>query len=259
MKRFIEIDGVHNFRDFGGYKTQNGSQVKLKHLFRSGQFNGISHDGRASLEKFGPKIVVDLRKDNERLKQPSNFGDLKIKKIENNMFSAHEPKIPAHLQFLRDNECTPKSIENYMINMSRELAFLDDHKIMFKSAFDALSENEVPLIIHCTAGKDRTGTLCALILKTLGVNDDDIMDDYLLTNKIPNIDQIIEEYLEKIRPIIGKNIGKEALYPLGAVRESYLAAIMDEIKVRHGVVENYLENIGVSKAQIEKIRHNLLD
>ncbi len=259
MKRFIEIDGVHNFRDFGGYKTKNGKQVKLNHLFRSGQFNGITDEGRARLETFGPKIVVDLRKDNERLKQPSNFGDLKIKKIENNMFAAHEPKIPAHLQFLRDNECTPKAIENYMINMSRELAFLEDHKIMFKSAFDALSENDVPLIVHCTAGKDRTGTLCALILKTLDVHDDDIMDDYLLTNKIPNIDQIIEEYLNKIRPIIGKDITKDALYPLGAVRESYLVAIMDEINVRHEGVENYLDHIGITKSQIEKIRNHLLD
>lgn len=259
MKRFIEIDGVHNFRDFGGYKTKSGNKVKLNHLFRSGQFNGITDEGRARLETFGPKIVVDLRKDNERLKQPSNFGGLKIKKIENNMFAAHEPKIPAHLQFLRDNECTPKSIENYMINMSRELAFLDDHKIMFKNTFDALSENNVPLIVHCTAGKDRTGTLCALILKTLDVHDDDIMDDYLLTNKIPNIDQIIEEYLNKIRPIIGKDISKEALYPLGAVRESYLAAIMDEIKVRHNGVENYLDHIGITKSQIEKIRNHLLD
>ncbi|MBN8647969.1 MAG: tyrosine-protein phosphatase [Caulobacterales bacterium] len=259
MKRFIEIDGVHNFRDFGGYKTKNGKQVKLNHLFRSGQFNGITDEGRARLETFGPKIVVDLRKDNERLKQPSNFGDLKIKKIENNMFAAREPKIPAHLQFLRDNECTPKSIENYMINMSRELAFLEDHKIMFKNAFDALSENNIPLIVHCTAGKDRTGTLCALVLKTLDVHDDDIMDDYLLTNKIPNIDQIIEDYLKKIRPIIEKDISKEALYPLGAVRESYLAAIMDEIKVRHNGVENYLEHIGITKKQIEKMRHYLLD
>ena len=258
MTRFIDIDGVANFRDFGGYSSVGGKRVKSETLFRSGQFNSLSDIGRNQLAAFAPKAVIDLRKDNERARQPSQFGDLKIKKIENNMFAKSEPKIPAHLQFLKDNDPNSSMVENYMIEMSRELAFLQDHKLMFKAAFDALAQDDVPLVIHCTAGKDRTGTLCALILKALDVHDDDVKQDYLLTNQTPNLDEIIVNYAQKIAPIIGKEISPEIMRPLGIVSEKYLDAILGEIKLRHENVQNYLFDIGVKPSQIDNIKANLL-
>lgn len=259
MYRFIVVDGVHNFRDFGGYETLNGEKVKNNILFRSGQFNNLSNIGLQKLNDIAPKTIVDLRKANERKKQPSNFGDLQINLIENSHKNIDPDTLPPHLEFLRIGERTGKCVEDYMIDITRKLAFEPDHKIVFKEAFKSLAHGKAPIIIHCAAGKDRTGVLCAFILKTLEVSNKDIFEDYLLTNQTPNLDAIIKDYALKISPLIGKEIDSETIRPMGTVNSHFLLAAFEELESRFGNIENYWLHLGIEQDEINSFKNNLIN
>jgi protein-tyrosine phosphatase len=109
----------------------------------------------------------------------------------------------------------------------------------YKTLFAHLVDDTAPLVIHCTAGKDRTGFACALILHTLGVSDDIISEDYLLTNRFYRRD-----------PNSSSNLPDEVKQVLGSVRESFLAAAFEAIDADYGDLETYLrDGLGLGKAE----------
>ena len=257
MHRFIKIDGVHNFRDFGKYKTKTGEKVREKLLFRSGQLSNITENGHAELSQLKIKTIVDLRKTNERKLQPNQIKGT-IKQITGSSKSDDGETLPPHLQYLRDEEVTAQKTHDFMLQTYRRLPYEPMHVEIFNQAFTELTQPEHPILIHCAAGKDRTGILCALILKTLDVHDDDIMDDYLLTNKVHNLDELVEKYAESISNRLGKKIDSKAMRPLGIVSEEYLQTAFDEIINKNGSLLGYLNAIGIKENQLLQIRKNLI-
>ena len=258
MHRFINIEGVHNFRDFGGYETKKGSRVKRNKLFRAGQFVNLTDNGRESLNQIGPKLVVDLRRAKEREEQPGKFGTMGLRHIIGASKHDSGADLPPHLAYLRDDEVTFDATFAHMIDTYRRMPDLDEYKHLFFEAFSALANQEVPLIIHCAAGKDRTGVLCALILDTLEVDRSLIMEDYLLTNKTPNLDRIIEGYAKKLSEKFGKTFDAKDTFPMGAVYAEYLDTAFETIARNYGDSSQYLEAIGVTEEMKKEIRLHLV-
>jgi protein-tyrosine phosphatase len=259
VHRFIQIDGVHNFRDFGGYDTQKGKKVKKGKLFRAGQFANLTDSGRANFGAFEPKTIIDLRRAKEREEQPSNFGDLTLRRLQG--LDEHDDggALPPHMAYLRDDEVTYDATFAHMVDTYRNIPFIDQHKYLFRETFLALANGDEPIVIHCAAGKDRTGVLCALILRTLEVDDETIEEDYLLTNKIPYLDKIIKGYAEKLGERFGRTFPVEATWPMGAVYAEYLKAAFEAIAARHETTLDYLAMIGVNQGDIAKLHANLLE
>ena len=257
MHRFIKIDGVHNFRDFGKYKTKAGEKVREKLLFRSGQLSNLTENGHKEFSQLKIKTIVDLRKTNERKIQPNQITDA-IKQITGSSKVDDGETLPPHLQYLRDEEVTAQKTHDFMLQTYRRLPYEPMHIEIFKQAFAELTQPESPILIHCAAGKDRTGILCALILKTLEVHDDDVMDDYLLTNNVHNLDELVEKYAESISNRLGKKIDSNAMRPLGIVSEDYLYSAFDEIINKNGSLLGYLNAIGIKENQLLQIRKNLI-
>lgn len=258
MHRFIPIEGVHNFRDFGGYDTKTGLSVKKNKLFRAGQFANLTDNGRESLNQIGPKLVVDLRRAKEREEQPGKFGTLELRQIIGAPKHDNGTDLPPHLAYLRDDEVSFDATFAHMIDTYKRMPDLDEYKYLFFEAFCALANQEVPLIVHCAAGKDRTGVLCALILDTLEVDRPIIMEDYLLTNKTPNLDRIIEGYAKKLSEKFGRNFDAKDTYPMGAVYAEYLETAFETISRKYGGISQYLESIGVDEAMKKEIRSHLV-
>jgi protein-tyrosine phosphatase len=119
----------------------------------------------------------------------------------------------------------------------------------FRALFAHLLQDRAPLVIHCTAGKDRTGFACALILHTLGVSDDVIAEDYLLTNQFYRRD-----------PSVSSDLPDEVRQVLGTVQASFLAAAFQTIDAGYGSLDNYLrDGLGIGQAEREVLRELYLE
>lgn len=260
MTEFIHIEGVHNFRDFGGYETLSGNKIRKGILFRSGQFANITEFGKSKFDEIAPKIIVDLRRNKERLEQPTPFAKSKINIIEElPHHNENNDGEPPHLTFFKSGNVTAQDTFNHMVETYEKLPFEPHHEFLFSTALQKLAANETPIIIHCAAGKDRTGFLCALILHILEVPKDIIFNDYLQTNNVPNLEKLIEKYANRMTEKLGVNLNFEQVWPLGSVHQDYLAKAFEAIEKKDGGLRGYLDRLQISKNQIEAIKANSLE
>ncbi len=142
----------------------------------------------------------------------------------------------------------------FMTDVTRELA--KHHGSEYRQLFQYLLEAEGGFLLHCSAGKDRTGFGAALILAALGVDEDTIMQDYLLTNEAACLYEFMHT---RMRDQFGAHFDEESINAVGGVKEVYLQAALDEIASTHGSLDRYLEEIGVGKREKEQLKEKLLD
>ena len=140
----------------------------------------------------------------------------------------------------------------------RALPFDPSHLEVFGRYFHALGEVDRPVLIHCAAGKDRTGFLAALTHALLGVGRDDMIEDYLLTNQAVDLAGRAPAITEQLRRFTGRTASDEAVTAFLGVEAAYLEAALAEIEARHGSVGAYLEQaVGVDAALRERIAARL--
>jgi protein-tyrosine phosphatase len=145
-----------------------------------------------------------------------------------------EPTVVATLRAeLAAGSLSAASAVEIMGESYRNYVRLNTHS--FRALFSHLLADRAPLVIHCTAGKDRTGLACALLLHALGVANDVISEDYLLTNRFYRRD-----------PSTGTDLPEDVRQAIGSVQPSFLAAGFDAVLADYGDVENYLrEGLGL--------------
>lgn len=226
-ERHLPLKGGINFRDMGGFPTQDGHYVKWGKVFRSDELNKLTETDLNYLQSIPVISVVDFRTNEEinlspdKLPKGANYHHLQI---------GYGNLSVNHIMVLAQ-EGEPKIIE-LMEQMNR--SFSTDSTIIkqYKELFQLLQNpKNTPLMFHCSAGKDRTGMAAALFLSSLGVNEEVILDDYLSSNFY-----LGDKYANYIAQ-------KPELKPLMEVRKEYLQAGLNEIKKNHTSVENYLTNV----------------
>lgn len=234
MQRCIDVPGAPNFRDLGGYRTEDGRRVKRRTIFRSDDLNDLTGAAVETLEKLGIKCIVDFRTAHEFESWPDLIPE-----------AARSVNIPIDAgrvmgRFHR-HELTARKTAGIMISVYRDLA--ERQQKAFRSFFALLADAaNTPLLFHCTAGKDRTGFASALFLSALGVSRETVMEDYLLSN----------ECLEK-RYAAGVDY-TDVTAPLYTVRPEYLQAAFEVVDHRYGGPEKYLaEQLGVDLPAFRKM------
>lgn len=255
--RILTFEGVDNFRDYGDYPTRHGARLAKGVLYRSAHHARASDVDLRKMEGLGLAVVVDLRRKSEREREPSRRPQRFSAEVIGNDIG--DVGAAPHMNFVATTELTPENVRAFMIEEYRRFPFEPRHLDLYRRYFHALAYGTGPLIIHCAAGKDRTGLLAALTHKVVGVHDDDIAEDYLLTNQAARIEERAPVSQEMIRQSTGRTPSLEAVRAFLGVHPEYLAASLAEINAGHGALDAYLERaLGVDADMKARLRARLL-
>jgi protein-tyrosine phosphatase len=254
---FLAVEGVRNFRDFGGYATLDGARVKRGHLYRSANYAAITPTGLDQFAETGIKIVVDLRRGPERETSPSQLSSLDIETIFSSLGDGDGITLAPHLQFIKDGNLSVERCHDHMLSSYRRIPWEAQHLATYKQTFDKLAVGHGPIVIHCAAGKDRTGILCGLILHALGVGQDDIMHDYLLTNAVPLDTPWLEGYAARMEEMFDRPIDPLTLLPMLGVHQDFLDEAWSEMARIDGGLDGYLARLGVDDSLKSKLHARL--
>ncbi len=253
-ERHIPLEGVHNFRRFGAYAGADGRQVR-DGLYRSGQFSRASDADLGYLDGLGVSVVADLRRPSEREVEPSHWPQRPgVRVIESDHAG---PAEAPHLRFLRENDLTFDTIRQFMTETYRRLPFDKGNMHVFREGVRALADadgNEA-FIVHCAAGKDRTGVFCALVLSEAGVDHDTVVDDYLMTNRVVDFERIAAVMRERLSAKYQREFRDPELKAFLGVDGDYLDAALQEM----GDPRRYLrETLGLGEDELARMRDRLL-
>lgn len=231
--RSLSLQGATNFRDLGGYTGLNGRSLHWRKLFRSDHLGSLTAADVLVVTGLGVTRVCDFRGTEERLSTPCSLPDAQVQSL------SIEPTVVQRLteRLEAGDVLTASDMVSLMQQTYRD--FVHHNTPRFKALFAQLLASDSPLVFHCTAGKDRTGFAAALILLSLGVPREVVMQDYLLTNT-----------LLKMPPLAGGLLTPEVRSVLYRVQEDFLMAAFEVVKRDHGGVEAYLENdLGLGAAE----------
>ncbi|MGP4040095.1 tyrosine-protein phosphatase [Gracilibacillus sp. D59] len=247
-----EMEGSINLRDFGGYPSLDGRKVKKGVLFRSGELSKLSESGKEGFRQLGIRQIVDFRSSIEREQNPDPEFD-RIKNIALPLITEEEQLLdPRQRWELMKQQFDQNKPEQLLIGMNRKMA----HETLYLQQLIEIAcdtENS-PLLIHCAAGKDRTGVGSAVILLALGVPKDIIIEDYLKTNLY--LEQL--QQLENTQPLTEEY--KDSIKELMSAKQVYLESFLDEIERTYLTVDLFLEKgLGLNSEQLEHMRNFYLE
>ncbi len=255
----VVVDGAPNFRDVGGYETADGRRVRYGKLFRSGMLVGVSDDGVATLDALGIRTVVDLRTQVEvdalgpdRLPEGTRVVQIRIPSAGADPMVVEALKT-GHFPYLPD-----------LVSANR--AYITDDAVQFGDLFALLTDSaNLPVIIHCLGGKDRTGVSIALLLTILGVPWPIVRQDYLLSNvyfansagdQPDSLNRVMERSLGHA-PDFGDEESRREFFVL---RPEYIDVVLDETTKNGRTFDEFVrDELRLSAANVERLRADFLE
>lgn len=261
--RVLALEGVHNFRDYGGYPVSGGGRLRRGMLWRSGQHHGATESDLERIAALGLASIFDLRSSKERTlhpcRRPAGFAAAvhlsddppPRPKAEHSAPHVAAAQVPRQ----RDVASTREGLRrNYgMIAFRPELVAIIGRMIA------EIAEGKGPSLVNCMAGKDRTGIAVAAVHLAAGVHRDDIIEDYLLTNTAGDVEARIAAGMATIAATTGQ-LEPDVLRVLMGVEAEYLESAFAVMAEKHGSTDGYLrEALGVDDAMRARLRAALVE
>ena len=255
--RKLPFTGAHNFRDLGGYKTEDGRALKWGKIYRSDDLHLLTDEDLKYLSRLNIKSVVDFRSDEERESEPDRLNPDMTQLL-----------LPIKFQ---PEELDDETLKNLMKNLTFgtldssnllrdfNIVIVKDFATEYKKFFRHVIENNAePIVFRCTAGKDRAGFASAMILTVLGVPREKVIEDYLLTNTYVK-DHVDSEMLEiELKTFFRADT--DNLRKINLVEERYIQAAFDTIDSEWGGMDNYISGaLGLSEEDILKLKDFYLE
>lgn len=256
MTKHLAVQHAENMRELGGYETKDGRKIARKKLIRSANINHLDTEDKRYLSNYGIKKVVDFRSLEERTSQP----DQEIPEAENIFL----PIFP-----VEETETASASPKKMMSRMEQGedafqqmidvyTHFVTDTYVrrQYRKFFDLVLENtgeSESLLFHCTAGKDRTGFGAMLLLESLGVDSDIVMEDYLATNRY--LKKVVQEMYNKAEHAGVPANALRGIEDMMTAKEAYLQTSFDQIKEHYGSVSEFIQKgIGVTQGEMNDLQ-----
>ncbi len=241
MSGRMDIEGTHNFRDVGGYPA-HGRRTRAGQLFRSDSLGAVTLQGRKALDGLGIQVVIDLRSRME------HDQDLR----------AHPLPDAVHVHVPIYGGSRTSVLENGHFSLERLYKeTLVDSAWSFAAAVSMIAETELePVLVHCTAGKDRTGLVVALALEVAGVDRTAVVADY--TQSALNLDG---EWINRTLTALvsgGVPISPRLFEVLGGSPDHAMSRVLEWLDEEYGSVTAYLTEHGMSEEAVELLRRKLV-
>jgi protein-tyrosine phosphatase len=236
--RTLPFNALFNFRDLGGYTGLDGRTTRWRRVFRSDSLHGIGEADRQAWAALGVRTVIDLRR---------TFEVAKVGRVPDSEGLDYRHTPIRHLDWSEvdypDGTVHPRWLADRYLNFAEEGA--DGIAATLCLLADPA---RTPAVVHCMAGKDRTGVVCALTLSLLGVADDVVGEDYALSTAAM---KALTEHLATSDP--------EPVTPhyFDCPAEGMLF-FLDDLRAKHGTVEGYVRDIGLTAEQVATMRDHLL-
>lgn len=258
-ERVVTLHGVINFRDFGGWRTLDGARVRTGRLFRSGQLNRVRAADLDAIGDLGIERVTDLRQAAERRVRPGAWiGRMPWLAIEIGDSQGVDAE-PPHIAAFRASDGSTTAMRRLLADTYRSIPFQPDYISVFGRYFAALADGSGAMLMHCAAGKDRTGILAWLTHRLLSVHPDDAMEDYLLSNAAASVSTRLPLVRREMETTFGLAIDDGALKVLLQVEPDYIHQSEAAIIHRSGSISAYFANVlGIGPDVIGQIRERLL-
>ena len=238
--RHLGLEGTYNLRDTGGYRTRDGRTTRWRTFLRSDSLHRLPHLAQTTLLSYGVRTVVDLRRSDELHTAP-------------NVFASSTEVAYHHVSLLADTpperQVAPRPLQDaYRLILDHRQAQL--HQALVTLA----APGGLPAVVHCTAGKDRTGLIVALVLGLAGVPAATIVEDYALSAQY-----LVGPYLEEARQRAVQNgIPWEWFEPQVICPPAFMQVTLQYLDERYGGIAAYVRGLGLSQEQCERLRHTLL-
>ncbi|MGW4841090.1 tyrosine-protein phosphatase [Nocardia brasiliensis] len=237
------ISGTFNFRDLGGLRTIDGAKVRPGVLLRSAQLTGLDEVGLATLRDLRVSDVHDLRGEREI----DHIGHDRVPedvRVIVTPFDSRMAEAPPH-------HATPDSAFRHMLEVYRMFPALPEAHAAITAIAESIVRGDGAVLVHCAAGKDRTGWAVATLLRAVGVTEADVQADYRLSNgAIPALRAMMTTKLLA---------GEELSVDLLGVRDEYLNIATNSMHELHGDVDTYLTTAGITPELRTRLRDRMLE
>lgn len=253
--RKLPMDGAENFRDLGGYKTANGKTVKWGMLYRSDSLADLSDEDLAFIQRLGVKQIVDFRTPFEKEEDPDRIPE-GVRYVEREI-DVEGTAVKELFEKISSGDIDDLNAVELMENANRAFVSSQQH-IYGPHLKSLLSDGNIPSVAHCTGGKDRAGFGAAITLLALGVPEQTVVNDFMLTNEYTK--DKINQYIWMIRLGSFFQTDPEKIRPLLGVEQSFIEAGIDQMKKEYGSVDNYFrQGLGLSDTDLQQLRDRFLE
>ena len=239
--RHLGLAGTYNLRDTGGYRTRDGRTTRWHTFFRADSLHRVTPDVQTALLNYGVRTVIDLRRSDEQQAAPNVFAD-------SSAVAYH------HVSLLPDT-LPPRGVRpRPLLDIYRMI--LDERQEQLRYTLTTLAGSAgFPAVVHCSAGKDRTGLIVALVLGLLGVPEDSIVVDYALSAQY-----LVGQFLDEMRQRAEKRgIPWEWYQDQVICSPEFMQTTLQYLNERYGGIRTYVRTIGVSDAECVRLRQTLVE
>jgi protein-tyrosine phosphatase len=255
--RRVELAGARNLRDLGGYSTIDGRQIKKGLLYRSDKLKRVSRRNAEAVAALGVKRVYDLRTERERERDPSRLAEITSLEVVSLPVDCEIIDPYAVARRILKGDVEEGDFQQLMIECYRNYAlnFTSEWSTLLR---DMAEPGGLPALIHCTYGRDRTGVSVAIVLRSLGVPQETVLEDYLLSNKFWESEASRLSCFASCASFF--RTPRSEVRALMEVRPEYLGAAFAAIDEKYGSFEGYLhEGLGIDELTLQRLRSALLE